>query len=295
PAPTPPPDNPPAPAPAEANPPCAQPAEPGAQISEPAPPQPTEPRRPAPAPAQPRPAEAPPPYPGPFLDRPLVLPPSIWQPELRSLVVDQDKKAVRTLLSAGVDGSPLDSLQVGALATFQAGPTADFRSLLVNAQYPTLDEISMRLDAGIARTVTAVTMPNLVVVNQVEYEFVGGAGLPFKHTISSHLALTSGSPTSFRWPDGILTWEIKSSGSSGKFGLPLGLLWQLHPRVAAELRSGFRMDVAVVRVATYVPLTFEVMGHLGSRFDAGASFEMPGDTNNYTVTRAYQLWALGRF
>lgn len=258
-------------------------------------------------------------YPPSYVERPLVLPERMGQPDLSLGITNYRTGGTTetgTDLNIGFDAGVLPRLQTGLMLNLPLSPQGGFGMLVGDVQYSLASFANLRFDVGAAKLTQAMPAAGNQIAIQDTTGFVWGAGIPMKWKLGERVAVTSGRSyaLAFGTPsktngylttsDDIVTMTSGSFTTPGgtisstvwTFGLPVGILAQVHDRIGVGVRSGFRV-LRANRMAddTAVPLAFDLMIHPTSPFDLGFTFELPGWTSDYGAIKTANLYALARF
>jgi hypothetical protein len=230
-------------------------------------------------------------------------------------------------VGAALDFGVVDGLQLGLFLDFPVHPNADIDTFAVNGQYALTEFVNGRLDLGMQRIISSTTVLGRTITSSAT-GFAFGLGLPFKWRFSDQLAFVSGRPAAFAFgsplqlvsstssgagassglgillTDDIFAMSIFDHAKIGALSLPVGLLAQVHPNVALELRAGYRLAFIIpetgdTQTESFVPLALDVLVSPVSFLDFGFTFELPGDVDSSTIgyadLRQFLIFVQGRF
>ena len=212
-----------------------------------------------------------------FLERALVLPEHVVQIHTAyDLRFDNVGTTVHQVLLGFEVGVP-GGLQLGLSVVQRVTPNLGFDRLAVRAAYLAHDQIAVRVDGGVYDTKVYGQTPG----------FSGGMGVSLRiPLISDLIVLTSGRFTglppigprfspwpSFSFADDLITVDVNALGPTGSVGVPIGVLMQLAPGVAAGLRVGYRHTFGAYATADYVPVGVDLLA--SGAIDVIVSAEMP--------------------
>jgi hypothetical protein len=86
-----------------------------------------------------------------------------------------------------------------------------------------------------------------------------------------------------------------ASATVWTFGLPVGMIAQVHDRIGLGVRTGFRLMRGDVASDTAIPWAFDILGNVARPLDLGVTFELPGWTSDYGAVKNVNVWAQARF
>ena len=239
---------------------------------------------PAPAPAPAAAATAAPAggggYMGPELNRTLTMPQGGIEGELGLIITHPS--AGDTGLSLGLGGryGIMPNLNAGMALAFTLAPSGDFNTFVVNGEYEFLSGNGMmgaaRVDLGAQKLGTTA--------------FALGIGLPFKYMITPMISFVSSSqymlaPFGLGLGSDILFFDFASGGTVVNLNIPVGLLVQFTPMIAAEVNTGFALVHTSAADAKFVPLALTLEANLnmgGVGIDPYFTFALPGSTDAYS-------------
>src|SRR5512134_1084333 len=226
-------------------------------------------------------------YPGDFVARPLILPPWLAQPGL-NFGVNNAPGVTGTQLAASFDIGLMEKLQAGATIGFPLNnPDPTFGSFFANAQYGIAEFANVRLDVGAVKVAPGVPAMGAAGGST---GFAFGVGAPIKYRLNDMFAITSGRPYAWAVGDDIITMQFVNSQTFGFVHIPVGVLAQLHPMVAASLRVGGRFGIADAKKANgdtiiQIPVGVDLLVNALKDLDLGLSFDLPGDKDAYADLR----------
>jgi hypothetical protein len=251
---------------------------------------------PAPAPAAAPAVAAGSGYMGPELNRTLTMPQGGIEGELGLIISHPSAGDTGISLALGGRYGIMPNLNAGLMLSFALAPSADFSTFLVNAEYEFLSNGMMmaagRVDLG------ATKIGGGAGGSVTAFDF--GLGLPFKYVITPMIAFISGSQYAFS-PFGIgvgsdiLFFEFASGGTVTNLNIPVGLLFQFTPMVAAEFGTGFSLVHSGDVNLKFVPINLTLEANLnmgGVGLDPYFTFSIPGPTEGgYADTLVFIIGA----
>ena len=280
---------------------------------------------------------------GPLIDRPLLLPRFIFQPWVEfgitnsSIYEDAELDTTKKVgtgctVSFGVDIGLPGRFQLGALFALPVSPSADIGTFVFDLQYGLLKQLNLRLDLGAQHQLVHALLAGAL-YSQTLDGFVMGVGAPLKIKLHRMLALTSGSTMArgFETPPVITAGQAVSFGSivasqdifslgvwnqsgdnvvGGVINLPVGLLFQPHPMLALQARTGYRLSFTKQSGGSstthMVPVALDVVVTVARRIDLGFTASLTGTVHGTTASgdpttfsyldiRKFDLWVAARF
>jgi len=260
-------------------------------------------------------------YPNSYVLRPLMLPEGMAQAD-SSLAISNYRTLTATTntgtnMNLGFDMGLVPRLQTGLLLSLPLTPDGGFGMLVGNAQYALAPFANLRFDVGASRLSQQMAAMGNTTRTESTTGFVWGVGLPMKWRLSDSVAVTTGRSTASAFgvaskvngylttSDDIITMSSGSftdmngnsfSSTMWTFGLPVGMLAQVHDRIGLGLRTGFRLLRGDgVADDTAIPMAFDLMTRVARPLDLGFTFELPGWTSDYGAIKNVNLWAQARF
>jgi hypothetical protein len=259
-------------------------------------------------------------FPDSFVSRPMTLPEGMVQADSTLAISNYDTGFARsdtgTNMNLGVDVGLHPRLQAGMLLSLPLTPEGGFGMMVGDLQYALAPFANLRFDVGASRLLADVPAMGNMTVTQSTTGFVWGVGVPMKWRLSDRVAVISGRTTASSFgtaskangylvaSDDIITMTSGSFTSGNAtftstlwtFGLPVGILTQVHERIGLAVRTGFRvLRGDVLENDTAIPFAFDLMTHVARPVDVGFTFELPGWTSDYGAIKNANLWAQARF
>jgi hypothetical protein len=178
----------------------------------------------------------------------------------------------------GLDVGVTDEVQLGVSVVPRIAPNGGFDHLAIRTTYLAHEHVAVRLDTGVYDTRLYGETPG----------FAGGIGMSLRvPVVAERVALISGrftglppiGPRFSPWPslsfaDDLVTVDMNGRVRTGSVGIPLGVLVQVFPFLAAEVRVGYHHVFGAYSSADYVPIGFDLLASTGT-MDLIISVEMP--------------------
>ncbi|TMB11050.1 MAG: hypothetical protein E6J66_10080 [Deltaproteobacteria bacterium] len=178
----------------------------------------------------------------------------------------------------GLDVGVTDEVQLGLSAAPRIAPNGGFDHLAIRTTYLAHEHVAVRLDTGVYDTRVHGETPG----------FAGGIGMSLRiPLLAERVALISGrftglppiGPRFSPWPslsfaDDLVTIDVNGRVRTASVGIPLGVLVQVVPLLAAQVRAGYRHVFGAYSSADYVPIGVDLLASTGT-MDFIISAEMP--------------------
>jgi hypothetical protein len=205
-----------------------------------------------------------------FLERPLILSSHAIQFDAGYEPLFEDTGANTAIvhrLLFGLEARVTDALEVGFSMAPRIAPNGGFDHFAIRTTYLAHQNVGVRLDTGLYDSVITGS-PG----------FAAGVGLSLRiPLVPGRVAVVTGRFTglppigprfspwpSFSFADDVLTLDVNGNARTGSVGFPVGILVQLTPSLATQLRAGYRHTFGGYASADYAPVGVDLLTSSGT-------------------------------